>query len=162
MIGRRDARIPMLLLWLGLAATSARAQIPDDEGRGGAPQQPERLIQMFLDHATAELNLTVDQRSGLEVALRETMARRAELSRAQFQLRRQIGETLANPASGNDEFSRLSEASLALKRREVELLQWQQQRLAGVLTPRQALRFMLLQERLAQRIEAMRRERARF
>lgn len=162
MIGWRDARIPMLLLWLGLVASPAHAQIPDEEGPGGTPQQAERLIQMFLDHATAELNLTVDQRSGLEVALRETMARRVELSRAQFQLRRQIGETLANPASGDDEFNRLSEASLALKRKEVELLHWQQQRLSQVLTPRQALRFMLLQERLAQRIEAMRRERGRF
>ncbi len=161
MISRRDARIPMLLLWLCLVASPARAQIPDEEGPGETPQQAERLIQMFLDHATAELNLTVEQRAGLEVALRETMARRVELSRDQFQLRRRIGETLANPASGDDDFRRLSEASLALKRREVELLHWQQQRLTQVLTPRQALRFMLLQERLAQRIEAMRRERAR-
>ncbi len=161
MIGRRDARIPMLLLWLCLAASSARAQLPDEERPGEPLQQAERLIQMFLDHATTELNLTVEQRAGLEVALRETMARRGELSRGQFQLRRQIGEALANPASGDDEFRRLSEASLALKRQEVELLHWQQQRLTQVLTPRQSLRFMLLQERLAQRIEAMRRERGR-
>ncbi len=40
-------------------------------------------------------------------------------------------------------------------------MHWQQQRLTDVLTPRQSLRFMLLQERLAQRIEAMRRERRR-
>ncbi len=161
MKGTRNGRLVVMLLWLCLAVSSAKAQIPDEEMPGEPPRQAERLIEMFLDHATAELNLTVEQRAGLEVALRETMARRAELSRGQFQLRRQIGETLANPASGDDEFRRLSEASLALKRQEVELLHWQQQRLLQVLTPRQSLRFMLLQERLAQRIEAMRRERRR-
>lgn len=161
MMGTIYARILMMLLWLGLAASAATAaQIPD-EGTPEAPQRAERLIKMFLDHATTELNLTVEQRAGLEVALRETMARRGELTRGQFQLRRQIGEALANPSSGDDEFLRLSEASLALKRKEVELLHWQQQRLLQVLTPRQSLRFMLLQEGLAQRIEAMRRERRR-
>ena len=116
---------------------------------------------MFLDQATIELNLTEDQRSGLEVVLRETMERRAELARSQSQLRREITDGLSDPSTGGDEFRRLADASVALKQQEVELLRWQQGRLLDVLTPRQSLRFMQLQERLAQRIEAVRRNRAR-
>jgi hypothetical protein len=116
---------------------------------------------MFLDQATIELNLSEEQHSGLEIVLQETMERRAELARGQSQLRREIMDVLSEPSTGADEFRRLADASLALKRQEVELLEWQQERLLDVLTPRQSLRFMLLQERLAQRIEAMRRNRAR-
>ncbi len=163
MNGTRYPRFLTLFFVLSLVAVPpALAQIPQEGSPLGEPlQQAERLIEMFLDHATAELNLSMEQRAGLQGVLGETMARRGELARSQFQLRRQIGEALSNPTTGDDVFGRLAEASLALKRREVELMHWQQQRLTDVLTPRQSLRFMLLQERLAQRIEAMRRERRR-
>ena len=150
-----------LLLSLSLAGASA-VSAQDPPGRGTNPQQAQqRVIEMFLDHATAELNLTAEQRSGLEVALRETMDRRGELARNHQQLRREIRDALSDPATADDEFRRLAAASLMLKRQEVELLDWQQNRLLEELTPRQSLRFMLLQEQLAQRIQAMRRERGR-
>jgi hypothetical protein len=150
-----------LLLSLSLAGASA-VSAQDAPGRGTNPQQAQqRVVEMFLDHATAELNLTAEQRSGLEVALQETMDRRGELARNQQQLRREIRDALSDPETADDEFRRLADASLMLKRQEVELLGWQQDRLLEELTPRQSLRFMLLQEQLAQRIQAMRRERGR-
>jgi Spy/CpxP family protein refolding chaperone len=160
--GKLRVAAPLLMLALvgAMAAWAQNAPAPD--GRGNTPQEgQERLIKTFLDHATVELNLTEEQRSGLEGVMRESMQRRGELSRNQVRLRREIMDALANPSTGDGEFNRLAESSLQLKRREVELMHWQQQRLTEVLTPRQALRFMLMQERLAQRIEAMRRNRNR-
>lgn len=124
-------------------------------------QGQERVIEAFLDHATAELNLTVEQRSGLEQVLRETMGRRAELARSQAQVRRQVRDALSDPATADQEFRRLAGAILDVRREEIELLDWQEARLFEVLTPRQTLRFMLLQQQLAQRVEDMRKERNR-
>jgi len=121
---------------------------PRGQERSAQPGQ-ERVIEMFLDHATAELSLTVEQRAGLDRVLRETMGRRAELGGAQAQVRRQVREALSDPATGDDEFRRLAGAILDVRRQEIELLDWQEDRLFEVLTPRQTLRFMLLQQQLA-------------
>lgn len=163
----RSSRYPRvgalpLMLALAFASTASAQNAGEPAADRELPQQAqERLIEVFLDQATIELNLTEDQRSGLEVVLRETMERRAELARSQSQLRREITDALSDPSTGDDEFQQLADASVALKQQEVELLRWQQRRLLDVLAPRQSLRFMLLQERLAQRIEAVRRNRAR-
>lgn len=130
-------------------------------GQDSAPQGQERVIKMFLDHATAELDLTVEQRAGVERVLRETMTRRAELARSQARLRREVREALSDPSTADQEFQRLAGGILEVRRREIDLLEWQEGRLLEVITPRKTLRFMLLQQELAQRVEAMRRERSR-
>jgi Spy/CpxP family protein refolding chaperone len=152
------ARIPattVAILFFCASVAAAQTDAADRE----AMQQQERLIETFLDHATTELNLTVEQRGQLRQVLEETMDRRAELARSQIELRRQIRDALADPSSGDERFRRLAESTLELRNRDVELLRWQQERLLQVLTPRQALRFMLMQERLAQRIAELRRSR---
>lgn len=157
----RFVRVAALALMLAVARGSAVSAQQGEAAPDASPQgAQQRLIEMFLDHATLELNLTEEQRGGLEDVLRETMDRRAELSRNQVRLRREITDALSDPATSAAEFQRLADASLALKAREVELLEWQQARLLDVLTPRQSLRFQIMQERLAQRVAEMRRRRA--
>ena len=141
----------------GLSQQAARPRGQDRSTQEGQ----ERVIEMFLDHATAELDLTVEQRAGLEGVLRETMSRRTELAQAQAQLRRRIREALSDPATPDQDFGLLAREILDVRRREIELLDWQEGRLLEVITPRQTLRFMLLQQQLAQRVEAMRRDRNR-
>jgi hypothetical protein len=153
-----------LILASALAgAGPAFSQAAADRGaREGRPQQgQERLIKTFLDHATAELNLDVEQRDGLEQVLRETMDRRGELARSQAQLRRAIREALSDPATADEDFQRLAGSILDVRREEIELLDWQEGRLLEVLTPRQTLRFMLIQQQLAQRIDDVRKNRNR-
>ena len=87
------------------------------------------------------------------------MARRADLARRQTALARDIQDALSDPSTADAAFRDLVDRNMALRREGVELLQWQQGRLAGFLTSRQSLRFMLMQDRLAQRIEEMRRAR---
>jgi hypothetical protein len=151
-----------LLVLLPAVASGAAAQVPGQPGEPGelAQEAQERLIEMFLDRATIDLNLSAEQRGELEGVLRETMERRGELGRRQLQLHREIRESLADPATPDDRFRALTEAILSAKRDEVELLAWQRERLLEALTPRQTLRYLLLQQQLAERIERMRRKRA--
>lgn len=161
---QRLHRVSVLILASALAgvAPAFSQTAADRAGREGRPQQgQERLIETFLDHATTELNLDVEQRSGLEQVLRETMDRRGELARSQAQLRREIREALSDPATADEDFRRLAGAILDVRRQEVELLDWQEGRLLEVLTPRQTLRFMLIQQQLAQRIDDVRKNRNR-
>jgi hypothetical protein len=164
MIEWRSVTTTIFALALAMASPPAVLSQSAAQPRGqerSAQQGQERVIEMFLDHATAELNLTVGQRSDLDRVLRETMGRRAELARSQTQVRRQVREALSDPATGDQRFRRLTGAILDVRRQEIELLDWQQGRLFDVLTPRQTLRFMLLQQQLAQRIEEMRKDRDR-
>ncbi len=141
---------------LGASTASAQGNPP----RGGAGQQEvdrERLIERFLDLATTELNLSAEQRDQLGVVLREASERRRGLGRRQMQLRRDISQALADPTTEASEFTRLAERFLTLQHEGLEIQEWQRDRVLEVLTPRQTLRFMLLQERLARRIQEMRR-----
>lgn len=157
---RRFIRPGIVLALLASAAASpVRAQQPD---RPPPAQEREgRVMQMFLDHATMELDLSVEQRETLGRILRETFQRRARLAEEGRQLQRRTRQALSDPATEGAAFERLGQATLALKQRELELLEWQRGRLLESLTPRQTLRFMLMQERLARRIETMRRDRER-
>ena len=145
-----------LVLALVSIAAPTDAQVPEVDQRG-----QEQLITRLLDHATAELNLSVEQRDRLRGVMVETIGRRRELARRQFQLGREIQAALSNPATTEESFRSLAEANLALRREGADLIQWQQQQLSDFLTARQSLRFLLMQDRLARRIEEMRRNRAR-
>lgn len=159
-MSRSGVALLLALVLAGVETTLAqspngvRNPEPDQEAQG-------RLIQRLLDHATAELNLSADQRARLQEVLVETMERRQELERHQGQLAHEIQRALSDPTSGEEEFRRLADEKVAVGRQNVELGEWQQARLAEFLTSRQLLRFMLMQERLAQRIQEMRRNRRR-
>jgi len=156
------ATIFALVLAVGGPSTVLSQSVAEPRGQERSAQQDqERVIEMFLDHATAELNLTVEQRAGLDQVLRETLGRRAELAGSQVQVRRQVRDALSDPATADQEFRRLASAILDVRRQEIELLDWQEGKLFEVLTPRQTLRFMLLQQQLAQRVEEMRKDRNR-
>ena len=91
------------------------------------------------------------------MVLQEASERRRGLGRRQMQLRRDISQALADPTTEASEFTRLAERFLTLQHEGLEIQEWQRDRVLEVLTPRQTLRFMLLQERLARRIQEMRR-----
>jgi hypothetical protein len=160
-VSKRRVAILVVALPLLSGAVAFGQAVSRPAGRSGNVQQAQdRLIERFLEHATTELDLTAEQRDNLRVVLRETMDRRGRLARDQAQLRREIGEALSDPTTNDETFRRLSNEVLDVKRQEVELLGWQERQLLDVLTARQTLRFMLMQQQLARRIEDLRRERA--
>lgn len=157
----KTAAICTLVLALAAPPPASSQSAAQPRDQDSAPQGQERVVEMFLDHATAELDLTVEQRAGLERVLRETMTRRTELAQSQARLRRDVREALSDPATADQEFRRLAGGILDVRRQEIDLLEWQEGRLLEVMPPRKTLRFMLLQQELAQRVEAMRRDRNR-
>lgn len=143
----------MRSVWLILVMTVV---LPGAALPASAQEPGRRLKERFLDHATAELALSSQQRDRLSGLFDRVMERRRELAREQFQLRRRISEALSEPSTPDQDFSRLSARIAELKRAEADLIEWQRGEVAAVLSPRQALRFFLLQQRLAERIEAAR------
>ena len=153
-------QVAALLALILICAPSAVAQTATDRPTGAAQGPSEaQLVERLLDYATAELNLTVEQRDGLGSVLTETMEKRRALARNQSQLNHQIREALSDPSTAAEEFQRLAGASLSMRREGLELIAWQQGRLREILTPRQSLRFLMMQDRLARRIEEVRRDR---
>lgn len=149
---------PLFGLALLLVAAGAEAQEASARGQDD-PLMQGRLIERFLDMATTQLNLTVEQREGLNRVLREAAERRSALGRGQRELQGAIQHALADPATPEEQFAQLSQRMLELQREGHQLQVWQRERLAEILTPRQVLRFMLLQEHLVRRIEEMRENR---
>lgn len=149
---------PFVCLLALLIGPAPEGLAQDREGEATNQRMQEgRLVERFLDLATMELNLSVEQREALVRIMEETSQRRRDLGRAETQLRRDIQRALSDPATQSETFARLIERRFELQARGLELQRWQQERIAQALTPRQTLRFMLMQERLAQRVEAMRR-----
>jgi Spy/CpxP family protein refolding chaperone len=140
-------------MWLAATATMGilGAAMPLD-----AQQGHQRLRQRFMDVATEQLDLSERQRAEVGRIFDGTMERRMELVRDQTELQRRIMAALRDPATQDADFRRLVERITELKRREVELLEWQQSQLSRVLEPRQTLRFLLLQQRVAERIQRAR------
>ncbi len=137
-----------------LSASAGLAQ----GGRGAGGRDQEDLIDRFLNLATSELNLTVEQRSSLGAILQEVAEQRRELGRGQMELQRDIQAALTDPATEEGTFAALANRRFEIQRQGIALQERQRERVAEVLTARQTLRFILMQERLARRIEAMRRE----
>ncbi len=145
--------LALLLVAVGAEAQEASARRQDD------PLMQGRLIERFLDMATTQLDLTVEQREGLNRVLREAAERRSALGRGQRELQGAIQSALADPATQEEQFAQFSQRMLELQREGLQLQVWQRERLLEILNPRQVLRFMLLQEHLVRRIEEMRENR---
>ncbi len=153
-----------------LAAGSARAQ--QDTARAG-PAQPgparvqeereERLraevMRRFLEHASRELDLTEEQRRELAAELQGMHERRRALFREQREVRWQLDE-LARSVRGEDaEAQQLLRRTAELKGREAELWRDEQERIGRILKPHQQVRFLMMQERFAERVRALRQRR---
>lgn len=134
------------LLWQPAAAHSQEA--------GGA------LEARFLDYATAQLDLNTEQRAGLSRVVRQTMERRRDLVRRRLELRRRVRAALADPSADPSDFKRLTEDIAHLKRDEADLIDWQRRELGDVLDPRQTLRFLMMEQRMAERVAAARSRQA--
>ena len=72
-------------------------------------------------------------------------------------LRQELDRTLRDPATPDGEFESLLDRLAALRTRELELWHDEQRALAGVLTPRQRARFLVLAARFQERVRELRR-----
>ena len=174
----RRSRITILIAALCWSVTAvaalaqqdtARARRPEPsaqdrkEGRqaGDAERLRSRLMTQFLDHASKELDLTEDQTRRLHQEFGEVQEKRRSLIREQRAVRLRLEALNQEGRASDDEARQLLQRAADLKAREAELWREEQERIGRVLTPAQQARFLMLQERFAERVRQMRQDRRR-
>lgn len=137
---------------------SLRAPRPERAGPGEAELR-ERLMDRFLGHASRELELTAEQEQRLRREYGEIQAKRRSLIREQREVRRRLEGLNRGGEASDDEAKQLLRLAAELRAREAELWREEQERIGRVLTPGQQARFLMMQERFAERVRAMRERR---
>jgi len=115
------------------------------------------VLSRFVNRAARDLELDADGRARLESVLRASAERRRAIAQEARSLRQELDRTLRDPATPDGEFESLLDRLAALRTRELELWHDEQRALAGVLTPRQRARFLVLAARFQERVRELRR-----
>lgn len=142
-------RILLLALpLLFLTPVMADAQQPSSDARRShmaarRDSLEAEVLQKFMERLNRELKLDGEQRVQVERVLREGSTRRHELLRASADLRGRMFRALRSGGTGDAEFAKLLADSDALRQREHELWDQDQQALARILIPRQRVQFLL-------------------
>ncbi|MBI4512619.1 MAG: hypothetical protein HY702_00775 [Gemmatimonadetes bacterium] len=149
--------VAAILVWPGYGA---HGQVGQDTARPFRRDRDVRelraeLMDRFLDRVSRELELNEEQRARLAEEFRGIQERRRGLVAEQERLRRELHELASRGALTDGEARRLLDRAAGLKAREAELWREEQERLGRVLTPRQQLHFLVMQERFAQRVREM-------
>ena len=139
------------------AGPAARAQEQDTARAGAEADRRAALLRRFFDGMARELDLSPEQRAQLEPEMRAMQEERAALLREQRELRREMQEAARRGELDDETARRLLDRAAQLKAREAELWRRDQERLGRTLSPRQRLRLLMMQERMAQRVQQMRR-----
>ncbi|HEY8469069.1 MAG TPA: hypothetical protein VIL18_05475 [Longimicrobiales bacterium] len=151
-VPRWMVRVGLLALGLVVPVAAAAQQQPGTR-RG---QLEHQVLNRFLDRAAQELELDAGGRARLERVLRTSVEQRRAIAAEAARLRQELNRALRDPATPDREFERLLNELAELRAREARLWREEQDALAGVLTPRQRARFMLISARVNERIRALR------
>lgn len=161
--------VAAVLCW-SVAAVAAHAQ--QDTARARRPERGtqdkaqeeqlrSRLMGRFLDHASEELDLSEDQTRRLHQEFGAMQEQRRSLIREQRAVRLRLEALNQEGRASDAEARELLQRAADLKAREAELWREEQDRIGRVLTPAQQARFLVLQERFAERVRQMRQDRRR-
>ena len=159
---KRQIGILAVLLLAGLDGVSA--QRPGRRLPPGARDQRGRMeqrIQARFDGLVRDqLELSDQQGRQLGDLVEGFRQRREELALKEGQSRRRLtrrGEAIREGREFSDEEASVTlEAIIALREEETRLFREEQEALAGVLTPQQLIRFIVMREELAERIQRIR------
>jgi hypothetical protein len=154
-----------------LIAAPLSAQLPAQQqpgARGGLPanrlQLERRLQQAFAQRVREELGLNADQATALGSATLGFQRERQDLVRRENELRRRYrmgaaevgGARAGAPAVPDAEAMEILRELRSLRAAELDLYTREQDRLLQLLTPAQVVRYYLLREQLADRINGLR------
>jgi len=139
-----------------LAAPSAASAQQQWEAGPRRERLEAEILSRFVDRAARELELDADRRARLENLLRASAERRAAIARESWQLRQKLVQALHDPSTPDDEFERLVDEVVALRKQQEEQWREDQRALADVLTPRQHARFMVMLARFHERVRQLR------
>jgi Spy/CpxP family protein refolding chaperone len=153
------------LIWmLGLALVPALAAqqdsilARDSAVRDRLQQEIERRFGAVVQQ---QLDLTPDQADKLRATEERFRPRRRAVQRQQLLLRLGLqGQMRPGIAANADSVRRLMDGMQANRSELLQLEQEQDREMSGYLTPVQRARYQMLRERLVQRLQEVRRERA--
>ncbi len=143
-------------LALLLLAAPLTAQVRGVPPQGRRAELMERIHDRFMDEIAERLGLDEDQKERVSTILRETMEERRELAREGVVVRQHFLAVARDSATSTAELERSLDEMRALRRREFELAEAEDDALARVLTPRQHAELLLLRHRFNQRVHDVR------
>jgi Spy/CpxP family protein refolding chaperone len=147
-----------LVLAPALAAQQDSILARDSTVRDRLQQEIERRFGAVVQQ---QLNLTADQADKLRATEERFRPRRRAIQRQQLLLRLGLqGQMRPGEAADADSVRRLMDGMQANRAELLRLEQAQDQEMSGYLTPVQRARYQMLRERLVQRLQEVRRERA--
>lgn len=153
------------LLWILVFAV-----VPGPAVAQEGPPEPQDSAQLgrlraeiewrFAERVRLELGLTGEQVTKLKATQERVGARRRDLMRQQFQHRQALQRQIRPGIAANQDSVRLHMDGLQVGRAELFKIEQEEDReLAGYLTPVQRAQFLVMRQRLIERINEMRRER---
>jgi len=167
----RSVGLARLAAALGLIGTvyagSLGAQPRADDGRTrGAPartaEERAQLERRFEERLAAvvqrELRTTPEQTQRLGAVTRQFEQQRRPLFQREMALRRELRHQLGGSSPDGRRVEGAMRELLQLQRRRIDLIEAEQEALAGFLTPVQRARYLALQENLRHRVEQRGRE----
>jgi Spy/CpxP family protein refolding chaperone len=147
-----------LVLAPALAAQQDSAAVPDSAERERLQQEIERRFGAVVQQ---RLGLTNSQADRLRATEERYRTRRRAIVRQQLLLRFGLQDQMRPGQAANaDSVRRLMDAIQANRSDLLRLDQEQDREMAGYLTPVQRAQYQMLRERLLQRLQEVRRERA--
>ncbi len=146
-------------LLVGTAAVAQDVPPPPDPAR--AEQLREAIERRFAEHVRTELGLNDEQMGRLHATNRKFAGERRTVMLRQRELRMALQQQMRpGVAADPDSVGRLNEALRENRSRLFELEQTQERDMAEYLSPVQVAQYRMLRERLLQRVEDLRRNRA--
>ncbi len=144
---------------VGVAPAAVQAQLPGDSAR--VEQLRQMIEDRFAERLAVELRLTDEQASKVRVTLAGWGVKRRELEREDRQLRRQLNVEMRPGVAANEAtVNRLVDGILSSRIAYVQTFKDEIKDLTSVLTPIQRAQYVLLRDKLIQRIQELREERA--
>lgn len=147
-----------LVLVPALAAQQDSVLARDSAVRDQLQQEIERRFGAVVQR---QLGLTDDQASKLRATEERFRPRRRAIMREQLLLRMGLQDQMRpGEAANSDSVRRLMDGMQANRSELLRIEQEQDREMSGYLTPVQRARYQMLRERLVQRLQEVRRERA--
>jgi hypothetical protein len=115
-----------------------------------------RIRQAFAERLRVELGLTEEQFQGVQASLEEFQEERRELAQRERATRLRIQAVLEAWEREDSEADGLLRDMVSLREAELDLFKREMDALADHMTPEQRLRFIVLRDRLNQRIQGAR------
>ncbi len=149
---RKTIRVWLGLMLLGAPAAAQEMGPPDGAGRAG---ELRRVIeQRFTARVKEELGLTDQQATRMTEVVGGYFARRRAMEQDERRLRQELaGELRPGVAANKERLGRLTDQLLDLKVRYVQSYRDEVRDLAEFLDPVQRAQFLIMRERLLDRIQ---------